>query len=84
MGFKYSYTAEDMSNAVRTINAIKYDARDMRLDGYVQWGAKQDLWRLKWILDQALKDCPHFSIEDEWLKEEEQKKIIKILKDDIQ
>ena len=84
MGYKYSYSAEDMCNAVRTINSIKYDVCDMRSDSYVQWGAKQDLWRLKWILDQALKDCPHFSIEDDWLKEEEQKKIIKYLKNDIQ
>lgn len=83
MGYKYSYTAEDMASAVRTINAVKYDACDMRLDGYVQWGAKQDLWRLKWILDKSLKDCPHFSIEDEWLKEEEQKQIIRILKDEV-
>lgn len=82
MGFKYSYSATDMSSAVRTINSIKYDASDMRSDSYVQWGAKQDLWRLKWILDQALKDCPQFSIEDEWLREEEQKKIIKILSND--
>ena len=84
MGYKYSYSAEDMASTVRTINAIKYDSCDMRSDGYAQWGAKQDLWRLKWILDKALKDCPHFSIEDEWLKEEEQKKIIKILSNDIQ
>ena len=84
MGFKYSYSANDLATAVRVINSIKYDACDMRTDGYVQWGAKQDLWRLKWILEDAMKQCPHFSsTEDDWLKEQEQKKIIKILSNDI-
>ena len=84
MGFKYSYTADDMSTAVRVINAIRFDVCDMRSDSYVQWGAKQDLWRLKWILDDAIKACPTFSyVEEEWLKEQEQKKIIRILKDEV-
>lgn len=83
MGFKYRYSAGNMAEVVSVVNAIKHDACDMRMDGYVQWGAKQDLYRLKWILDQALKDCPYFSMEDDWLREEEKKKVIKILKNDI-
>jgi hypothetical protein len=83
MGLNYSYKSSDIAHAVGTINSILYDARDMKLDGYVQFGAKQDLYRLKWILDDALSKCPTFSIEDEWLKEQEQKKIIKILSNDI-
>lgn len=56
----------------------------MRSDSYVQWGAKQDLWRLKWIIEDAMKACPTFShVEEEWLKEQEQKKIIRILKDEV-
>jgi tellurite resistance protein len=85
MGFKYSYTANDMSSTVRVINSIKSDVCDSRSDGFIQWGAKQDLWRLKWILDQVIKDCPHFSsTEDDWLREEEKKKVIRILKNDFQ
>jgi hypothetical protein len=84
MGFKYSYTASDMASTVRTIHSIKYDACDMKINSFLQWGAKQDLWRLKWILDQAIKDCPHFSAtEDDWLKEEEKKQVIRILKDEM-
>ena len=80
MGFKYSYNITD---AAREINAAAYDACDMRLDGYLQWGAKQDLYRLKWILEDALKRCPHFSIEEEWLREQEKQKVIRILKYDF-
>lgn len=73
-----------MASTVRTIRAIRHDACDMRVDSFLQWGAKQDLWRLKWILDQAIKDCPHFSAtEDDWLKEEEKKQVMRILKDEM-
>jgi hypothetical protein len=34
------------------------------------------------MLDDLLKDCPTFSPEAEWLKEQEQKKIIRLLKDE--
>lgn len=80
MGYKYSY---NIANAAQEINAAAYDACDMRMDGYIQWGAKQDLYRLKWILEDALQRCPTFSLEEEWLREQEQKKIIRILSDDI-
>ena len=83
MGFKYRYSAGDMSNVVSIVNAIKHDACDMRSDGYVQWGSKQDLWRLKWIIDEALSQCPEFSIEEEWLREQGKKKVIRILKDEM-
>ena len=81
MGFKFSY---NITNAAREINAASYDACDMKIDSYLQWGAKQDLYRLKWILEDALKRCPTFSPEEEWLREQEKKKVIKILSNDIQ
>jgi hypothetical protein len=81
MGYKHSY---DITKAAREINACAYDASSPMNDGFIAWGAKQDLYRLKWILEDALKRCPTFAPESEWLREQEQKKIIKILKDDIQ
>jgi hypothetical protein len=81
MGFKYSY---NISNAAQEINAAAYDASSSRNDGFIAWGAKQDLYRLKWILEDALKRCPNFGPEEEWLREQEKKKVIKILSDDIQ
>lgn len=81
MGYKKAY---DISVAAREINAAAYECNSPRTDGFVGWGVKQDLYRLKWILDEAIKRCPTFSTEDEWLKEQEQKRIIKILQNDIQ
>jgi hypothetical protein len=57
-----------------------YDASDMRTDSWIAWGLKQDLYQIKWALDEAIRRCPVFSPEDEWLKEQEQKRIIEILK----
>lgn len=79
MGYKHSY---DIATAIQTINAIAQTACNMRNDSYVQWGAKQDLYQLKWLIESALKRCPDFSIEDEWLREQEKKKVIQYLKED--
>jgi hypothetical protein len=79
MGFKYSY---DITTAAREINSAAYDASSVMNDGFIAWGAKQDLYRLKWILEDALRRCPTFSFEKEWLREEEKKKVIRILSSD--
>jgi hypothetical protein len=79
MGYKYSY---NITEATREINAAAYDATNSRNDGYVAWGAKQDLYRLKWILEDAINRCPTFAPEADWLREQEKKKVVKILSED--
>jgi hypothetical protein len=84
MGFKFSYSSIDLANVVRIINTVMHDSCNSRNDGYIGFGAKQDLYGLKSILDNALKRCPDFGEpEKEWLKEQEQKQVIKILKDEM-
>jgi hypothetical protein len=81
MGFKKSL---DVVNIVQQINAAAYSASSPYTDGFNGWCTKQDLYQIKEILDDAIRRCPEFgTIESDWLKEREQKKIIKILKDDI-
>lgn len=80
MGYKYSY---NITEAAREINAAAYDASNSRNDGYIAWGAKQDLYRLKWILEDAINRCPTFAPEADWLREQEKKKVVKILSEDI-
>jgi hypothetical protein len=82
MGYKHSY---DIIQTYQQIRAAGAECANPRTDGFIAWGVKQDLYQLKWYLDDLLKSCPEFSsIETDWLREQEQKKIIKILKDDIQ
>ena len=71
-----------MYSTEQTINAIKATSRivnDSRHVDYTRWGAKQDLYRIMWVLEEELKRSPKFSIEDDWLKQEEKRKILKIL-----
>jgi len=70
----------DMHAIQHQIWAIKYHATSGRNDGWTQFGAKQDLYKLKWQIEQALADCSTFIGETEWLQEQEQERIIKILK----
>jgi hypothetical protein len=50
-------------------------------DGYVQWHCKQDLYRVKFELDRLLASSPHFSMELEWLEEQQKQQVWDILND---
>lgn len=79
MGHKYQINIAEIAGQ---INAAVYEQTSGYTDGFVGWGYKQDLYRLKQILDDALRRCPTYAPEQEWLREQEQKKIIKILSND--
>lgn len=40
-------------------------------DGFTAWACKQDLYRVKFELDQMLKNSPVFAGEQEWLEEQQ-------------
>ena len=68
-------------NAIRhQIWTMRHEATTPQNDGWVAFGVKQELYQLKWQIDQALADCSTFAGEDEWLREQEQERIINILK----
>ena len=79
MGFKKSW---DVGNIVQQINAATYECTSPYNDGFTGFYTKQDLYRIKWILDDALKRCPEFAGEQEWLREQEKKKVVRILSND--
>jgi hypothetical protein len=70
----------DMNAIQHQIWTMRHAATTPYNDGWVSFGAKQDLYRLKWQIDQALVDCSTFAGEDEWLRKQEQERIINILK----
>ena len=55
-------------------------ANDPYVTGYVNWPCKQDLYRVKFAVDEMLEKTSGFAGEEEWLKEQEAERIIKILK----
>lgn len=55
-------------------------ATDARLTGWNNWPCKQDLYRVKFLVDELLEDCPTFTDEEQWLREQEAEKLVRILK----
>ena len=68
-------------NAIRhQIWTMRHEATTPYNDGWVAFGVKQELYQLKWQIDEALAACSTFAGEDDWLHEQEQERIINILK----
>ena len=78
MGFKKSW---DEADIYRQIHAMARECASPYNTGFLTFEIKKDLYGLKELIDQALKDSPNFGdLENDWLKEQEQKRILKILK----
>lgn len=78
MGFKKSW---DVSDIVNQIHSISRECSSPYNDGFTAFELKKDLYIIKEIIDKSLNNAPDFgSIEQDWLTEQEKKRIIKILK----
>ena len=51
------------------LQKIYYATTDPRMDGFVTWSCKQDLYRVKFALEDMLAKCPTYSVEAEWLEQ---------------
>ena len=65
------------------IRRMYWACTDPKMDGFVTWGYKQDLYRVKFLVDELLKKCPTYSVEADWLREQEAEKIVQILKNEL-
>jgi hypothetical protein len=70
----------DVSTLTSQINSMARECSSPYNDGFTAFEIKKDLWELKYIIDNAIKNTPNFSGEEEWLTAQEQKRIIKHLK----
>jgi hypothetical protein len=78
MGFKKSWDVSDIS---RQIHGLARECSSMYNDGFTSFECKKDLYQLKQIIDSALSEAPDFGgLEQQWLQEQEKKRIIKHLK----
>ncbi len=78
MGFKKRW---DIVDVIGQVQAIATECSSPYNDGFTAFELKKDLYQIKEIVDNALKRSPNFgSLEQDWLTEQEQKRIIKILK----
>jgi len=65
----------NVSEILTQINSMKYAANDPHMTGWVCWPAKQDLYQIKWAVDEALAKCTEFEPEHEFLKEHEKQQM---------
>ena len=56
---------------IRDLSACHAQVVNSYNDGFTAWACKQDLYRVKFELDQMLKDSPSFAGEQEWLEEQQ-------------
>lgn len=51
-----------------------------RNDGYTQWEIKQDLYRLKWLIDNILEKSATFTEEEQFLRDHDKHVVWQALK----
>ena len=63
---KYSFRTEVKEELQWLIDLMNDD----RMDGFNKFGAKKELYKTKWMVENALKDAPTFTGEEDWIKEQ--------------
>ena len=56
-------------STIDRIRDLGFDMRDTYMDGFFQFGAKQQLYKILWETQKQLEDSPKFYGEEEWLKQ---------------
>jgi hypothetical protein len=70
----------DVNQVIGQCQKMYYGANDPYMTGFVNWPCKQDLYRVKFAVDEMLSKTSKFSGEEEWLLEQEQQQMWKLLK----
>ena len=70
----------DVNQVINQCQKMYVGANDPYVTGWNNWPCKQDLYRVKFAVDEMLKNTGTFSGEEEWLLEQEQQQMWKILK----
>ena len=59
------------------VDKIAWAESDPRMDGFVTWGCKEELYSIYWYVEDKLTNCSIYgSVEDELLERRRSKKII--------
>ena len=68
-----------MDKVIADCRKMYAGANDPYVTGFVNWPCKQDLYRVKFAVDEMLEKTSGFAGEEEWLKEQEKEKMWKAL-----
>jgi hypothetical protein len=70
----------DVNKVIADCQKMYQGANDPYVTGWNNWPCKQDLYRVKFAVDEMLVKTSMFGGEDEWLEEQEKEKVMRILK----
>ena len=69
------------AHVISELGKMYRGATDPYATGWNQWPCKQDLYRVKFAVDEMIKNTSGFAGEQEWLEEQEKEKMWKVLKE---
>jgi hypothetical protein len=69
----------NVDQVISECQKMHHGATDPYVTGWNNWPCKQDLYRVKFAVDEMLKNTSKFTGEDEWLLEQEKEQVWKIL-----
>lgn len=71
----------DVSNIASQLRSLSSQCANPHADGFTAFELKKDLYQIKELVENALARAPNFGqLEQDWLTEQEKKRIINILK----
>jgi hypothetical protein len=71
----------DVGNIASQIRSLSSQCANPHNDGFTAFELKKDLYQIKELIEHALNRSPNFGqLEQDWLTEQEKKRIINILK----
>ena len=68
-----------LSDLKEGVDKIGYAESDPRMDGFVTWGCKQDLYQLLWHVEDTLDKCSTYAGEDAFVRDREKQKTFELL-----
>ena len=68
-----------IEQVISACQKMHHGATDPNMTGWVNWPCKQDLYRVKFAVDEMLKKTGTFSGEEEWLEEHNKEQVWKAL-----
>ena len=69
----------NVQNVIWECQKMYNGANDPYVTGWNNWPCKQDLYRVKFAVDEMLKNTSTFAGEAEWLEEQEKERMWKTL-----
>lgn len=66
----------DINHVKAQVDRIAWAESDPRMDGFVTWRCKEDLYELYWYLEDKLKKCSTYGNAEEDLLERRREKLI--------